>query len=200
MVLQEHSRFWTDIFGINDFFQSPFFMFGVQVISPSFKAGSFKEYLEQRKVEVTTLDYLDTKADIIHDMNNPWNQHTNHLIGKFKVVCDIGCLEHVFDTAQCLKNCFSLVEVGGLYVLHTPVSGYVKHGLHIFNHLMLRWVVENNGFEIKYLNYSDQQGNQVSAPVRGTMSETIMWMVAKKVKEVPFAVPMQKSQNEIIKA
>lgn len=195
MVLLQHKTFYDSLFKIEGFWKSPFLMFGFQDLDKKFdpfiQATSFKEYLLKRgMLEVLTLDYADDRADVHFDMNNSITDINNFSKGLFSVVCDIGCLEHVFNTAQCLANCMYLVEVGGLYILHTPVSGYHKHGLHTFNPEMLVWVFEQNGFEIIYKKYSTKGGNEL--PELLPYGDTLIWLVGRRVKEMnEFVIPIQ---------
>ncbi len=203
MVLIEHKKFYSEIFKIDGFLKSPFLMFGFQELSKGFDsrlkdAKSFKGLLHLMGVQdVTVLDYEDPRADIHYDMNFSFNQNTNRLIGGFKVVCDIGCLEHVFNSAQAMKNCMDAVEVGGLYVLHTPVAGYCYHGFHTFNQLMLKWVLKHNGFDIEYCKFSNQQGVSRLSPTYGAHNDNVlMWLVARKVEiKDKFYVPIQDRQQ-----
>lgn len=201
MVLTEHKKFYSDIFKIDGFYENPFLMFGFQEISKDFEnrlgAKSFKGWLHLMGVkDITVLDYEDKRADVHFDMNYPFNQDTNKFIGAFKVVCDIGCLEHVFNSAQAMKNCMDAVEVGGLYFLHTHVAGYCKHGFHTFNCDMLKWVVENNGFKIEYCEYSYKNGVATSPPRRGpNEGNVIIWLVARRVEvKDKFHLPIQDRQ------
>jgi hypothetical protein len=109
---------------------------------------------------------------------------------KYGTLIDIGCLEHLFDTAACLENCIRMVRPGGHYLLHTPVNGYFGHGLHVFNPQGLIDCFKSNGFRIVYLKYSTQKGKQVANPAKARMC--LLWMVGKKEKEVPtFVCPQQ---------
>ncbi len=205
MVLTEHKIFHCEIFKILGFLDSPFLMWGFQELSKGFDpilkdAKSFKGLLHLMGVkDITVLDYEDPRADIHFDMNYPWDQNTNKFIGSFKVVCDIGCLEHTFNSAQAMMNCIDAVELGGLYVLHTPVSGYFKHGFHTFNPEMLIWVLKHNGFEIEYCKYSTKSGSELNEPsIRRDvfMENTLIWIVAKKVEQKDkFHMPIQDKRN-----
>ena len=200
MVLTQHRMYYKEIFKIPGFLKGSFLMFGFQDISNDFNDNlevpfkSFKNLLERRGVEdITVLDYDDRRADIHTDMNFATN--TNLLLKleyQFEVVCDIGCLEHVFNTAQCLENCLSMVKVGGLYMLHTPVNGYFKHGLHTFNPDMLRWVLKENGFEIVYDKFSTKSGKPVTSP----LGDTLIWLVGRRNVVKPFFYfPIQQKQK-----
>ena len=204
MVLTEHKKFYDDIFRIDGFLNSLFLMFGFQELSKGFNprlkdAKSFKGLLHLMGVDdVTVLDYEDKRANIHFDMNYPFNQHTNKLIDAFNVVADVGCLEHVWNSAQAMRNCMDAVKVGGLYFLHTPVAGYCKHGFHTFNPDMLLWVLENNGFEIEYCKYSTKQGLLIDMDFLrfGYIGDVLIWLVARR-KEVldRFHMPIQERQT-----
>lgn len=196
MVLKKHKQFHDDIFSIFGFYNSPFLMFGFQAIDRDFDEvvyRSFKHYLLDHDVEdITVLDYEDPRADVHFDMNYPWNQDTNEFINKFEVVCDIGCLEHVFNTAQVMANCISAVKIGGIYILHTPIMGYHLHGFHTFNPNMLKWVFKNNGFKIEYDVYSTKQGERISKPE----GDSLLWLVGRKIENVfKFVYPIQDRQK-----
>ncbi len=202
MVLTEHKKFYDEIFRIDGFLNSPFLMFGFQELSKGFNsrlkdAKSFKGLLHLMGVDdVIVLDYEDKRADYHFDMNYPFNQHTNKLIGAFNVVADVGCLEHVFNTPQAMKNCMDAVKVGGLYFLHTPVAGYCRHGFHTFNADVLHWILKNNGFEIEYCAYSTKQGQSIEEPIFGDNRNILIWLVARR-KEVldKFHMPIQERQT-----
>lgn len=200
MVLTQHRIYYEELFKIPGFFKGPFMMFGFQDISRDFNTGlekpfsSFKDLLERRGVnDIMSLDYSDQRSDVHHDMNYTINTYTlPEVVNQFEVVCDIGCLEHVFNTAQCLENCLSMVKVGGLYILHTPVNGYFKHGLHVFNPDMLRWVLRANGFEIEYDKFSTKGGRPVTSP----NGDTLIWLVGRRKKIVDkFYFPIQQRQR-----
>ena len=202
MVLTEHKKFYDEIFQIKGFLESPFLMFGFQELTPGFNprlkdAKAFKGLLHLMGVkEVTVLDYEDPRADIHFDMNYPFNQNTNKLIDSCNVVADVGCLEHVFNSAQAMKNCMDAVKVGGLYFLHTPIAGYCRHGLHTFNSDMLKWVVKNNGFKIIYCHYSDKEGKEISEPRFDYQGNVLIWLVARKIEvKDKFHVPIQDRQT-----
>jgi hypothetical protein len=184
MVLTKHIAIWNKIFQLPGFFSNPFLMFGYQEMSSDFdqsSPSSFKQYLQSRKVyDVTVIDYDDDRADIHLDMNHPLPKELKD--EKFKVVADIGCLEHVLNTKQCLENCISMVEKDGLYLLHTPVSGYFRHGFHVFNPDMLRWFLKQNGFRIVFDCYSSKEGEIISQP----KGDTLLWIVAQKIEDQLF--------------
>ena len=157
-------------------------------IPPAFQHRSLSELLRARGNSVVSLDLFDERAELRYDMNQPVPQLEHH---KYGTLVDIGSLEHVFDTAQCLENCFRMTRVGGHYMLHTPVNGYFGHGLHVFNPQGLMDCLEANGFRIIHLKYSTYLGKPIADPA--TAPQVLIWLVGRKEREVPvFASPQQK--------
>lgn len=67
-----------------------------------FMEHDFKSILQNLGVvQIDTLDLFDPRADIRHDMNLAVPEA---LKNRYASAIDIGSLEHVFDTRQCLKN------------------------------------------------------------------------------------------------
>lgn len=145
--------------------------------------------LQQRGLkDVHTLDLFDERATLRHDMNQ---QVAASEHGRYGTLIDIGSLEHVFDTRQCLENCLRLVRLGGHYLLHTPVNGYFAHGLHVFNPQGLIHALEGNGFEVIYKRYSTARGRVVDDPDRP--GDILLWLVGRKVSEFDSFTPPQQS-------
>ncbi|MDP2593812.1 MAG: hypothetical protein Q8P36_00525 [bacterium] len=136
---------------------------------------------------VTTLDYFDKRADLNYDMNLPVPAHEHE---KYRTLLDIGCLEHLFDTRQCIENCLRMVAVGGIYMLHTCVKGYFGHGLHVFNPEGLIGSLELNNFKILSVHYTTDAGKVIQSPEYG--ENVIIWVVAKKLNPLEsFVIPQQ---------
>ncbi len=168
-------------------------MFGYQDIigrrmPPDFAYAGLKEALEARGIgPITTTDIFDARADWHHDFNTPI---PGEYEGKYRTVMDIGCLEHLFDTATCLKNCLDMVETGGFYVLQTPVRGCFGHGFHTFDAGMIARTLEINGFKEIFRRCTSFYGAPVASPERSP--DTLMWIVARKDAHVrPFRIPQQ---------
>ena len=153
-----------------------------------YRAPDLGEALRLRGVNsVEVLDLFDERASLKLDMNR---QVPDRYHGKFRLFIDIGCLEHLFDTRQCLENCLKMVQVGGHYVLHTPVDGHFAHGLHVFNPRAITTALELNGFDLTYTKFTTPRGRTVHK--LGTGKDTIMWLVARKVADVEnFQIPQQ---------
>lgn len=161
------------------------------VLPEGFKYTSLRELLHAAGHQVTTLDLFDSRADLQYDMNQPVPESEHE---KYGTIIDIGCLEHLFDTAQCLENCIRMLRPGGHYLLHTPVNGYFQHGLHVFNPQGLVDCFTANGLTLVYLKYSTSGGKPIVDP--GRSANSIIWMVGRKDSHVrAFTCPQQRVWN-----
>lgn len=203
MILPCHVSYFEEIFALPGFLADPVLVFGLQDAWKSAEVPTpqsellchpdLNAYLRARGLRVLTMDHFDPRADLRYDMNEPVpvNEH-----GQYSTLIDIGCLEHVFDTRQCLENCLRMVKIGGHYLLHTPINGYFGHGLHTFNPGGLTSALELNGFEIVYHRFSTSFGEVVSDPVSG--GDVLLWLVGKKVGSIDrFVCPQQGGWNEM---
>jgi hypothetical protein len=156
-------------------------------VPKDFQYNSLTDLLLSKGYPTTTLDYFDGRANLRYDMNRPVPEREHN---KYGTLIDIGSLEHLFDTAGCMENCFHMVRNGGYYLLHTPINGYYGHGLHVFNPQGLVDCFQANGFKIIYFKYSTYKGKAVSDPSKHR--NVILWLVGKKEKDVPvFVCPQQ---------
>lgn len=137
---------------------------------------------------ITTIDLFDQRADHQHDMNTPV---PDYLRKKFNTIIDIGSVEHVFDTKQCLDNLFQMLCVGGHLMLHLPCHGCFDHGFYTFSPEVIIESLRLNGFEIIFLVFSaEPEGIKMEKPV--TWSDCILWCVARKIRHVnDFIIPQQ---------
>jgi hypothetical protein len=157
-------------------------------IPAGFGYNSLTELLRARGNSVVSLDLFDERAELRYDMNQPVPVSEHQ---KYGTLIDVGSLEHVFDTAQCLENCMRMVRCDGVYMLHTAVNGYYGHGLHVFNPQGLIDCFGANGFKIVYLKYSTNLGKQVPDP--SAAPDVLIWLVGRKEQDVPvFTCPQQK--------
>lgn len=143
---------------------------------------------------IHTLDLFDQRADINHDMNLPMRESFKN---RFATIIDIGCLEHVFDTRQCLFNLFRMLMPEGRLMLHTPCCGFLDHGFYTFSPECLIESLRLNGFEIEFLTFSlEPEAFEVEKPIPG--EDVLMWCVARKVRAVEkFVIPQQKGCLEM---
>jgi hypothetical protein len=155
-------------------------------VSDEFAQPDLGTLLQARGVKtVDVLDWYDTRANLRLDMNLPVAAELHDRYGMF---IDIGCLEHVFDTRQCIENCMRMVAPGGHYILCTPVSGYVSHGFHTFDPKGLGLAMTLNGFDVVYQRYTTPMGKVLRKP-RG---DTLIWLVGRKRSTMgEFKVPQQ---------
>ena len=170
-----------------------------------FRYPDVTELLRARGIaDVTSIDLFDDSADLRYDLNLPVPTTEEE---RYRTVCDIGSLEHVFDTKQCMENCMRMVSPGGHYFLHTPVRGYYGHGFHTFNPELIVSAFRLNGFDIEYLRYSTDSGmpidelEQVPAGLPGehfpvlpsrSPPRCLIWIVGKKTASLEdFQIPQQ---------
>jgi hypothetical protein len=133
------------------------------------------------------LDHFDARADLRYDMNQPVPESEHERYG---AVLDIGCLEHLFDTRQCIENSLRMVRTGGTYFLHTNVNGYFGHGLHVFDPEGLVAALGLNGFDVLYHRYSTPRGAPLERPQDAP--DAIIWLVGVKRRAIKeFEVPQQ---------
>ncbi len=166
---------------------------GLREVPTEFQANDLQEILKNYGAnDVRTLDLFDDRADFDFDMNHPLPPDVK---GQFKTVIDIGSVEHVFDTKQCLSNLFDLVQIDGQLLIHTPCNGYFNHGFHTFSPGCLLQSLEINGFDIRYLKFSTPDGIEITSPK--SVCDALIWIVARKVSNVEhFVVPQQKRWKE----
>lgn len=189
-----HTPFYREIFSIPGFVAEPFLMIGYQVIlgealPEDFDFEDMKQLLHAKGLaDVRAIDLFDERAELKYDLNSPvprieWE--------RYRTVCDIGTLEHLFDTRQCMENCMRMVEPGGRYFLHTPVRGYDRHGLHTFNPELIVEAFRLNMFELEYLKYSSRNGEPIDAVQHA--DSTLIWIVGRKTASLDtFQVPQQR--------
>jgi hypothetical protein len=198
MVLVEHLRYYEEVLTIPGLLQDPVLTFGFQDIATGVTLDgkqyeNFGQFVCARGMTALSLDLFDPRSELRYDMNYPVPEAE---IERFGTLIDIGSLEHVFDTKQCLANCLGMIRTGGYYLLHTAVNGYYGHGIHVFAPEALIACLELNGFEIGYIRFSGMDGTPLESPRDGT--DALVWIVAKKVRQVnPFACPQQRGWADL---
>jgi hypothetical protein len=191
-------EFHREIFSIPGYLSSPFLTIGFQEtnrngIAEDFDYPDLGALLHAKGVsEVVTLDYFDPRADLRYDLNKPVPVEAR---SRYRTVCDIGSLEHIFDTKQALENCMAMVTLGGFYFLTTPVKGYYGHGFHTFAPEMLIQVFILNGFEIVYEEYVRATGERIESP--DDARNVHIYLVGRRVAHFPeFVIPQQTGWSE----
>jgi hypothetical protein len=192
-ILAGHVHLYRRIFEIPGFLGEPMLMLGHQDIlggdlPEDFAYKNLRELLAARGVNaVTTIDLYDRRADLRYDLNLPVPDAEHE---RYRTVLDIGTLEHLFDTRQCVENCLRMVKTGGHYLLHTPVRGYSRHGLHTFDPDVMVQALELNGFDVRFLAYSSKAGDELGRPEDA--EDVLLWVVAEKTQPLgAFQIPQQ---------
>lgn len=163
-------------------------------IPERFNKGSIHEVLENYGArDVRILDYFDERAHLVHDMNKPLPEGHRHSVGTF---IDIGSIEHVFDTRQCLINMIELIRPGGHLFMTTTCGGYFNHGFHVFSPECLLQALELNGFEVRWVTNTTPGGLELDSPQH--YRDVLIWIVARKTRELGAFVCPQQGRWKII--
>ena len=98
--------------------------------------------------ELVAIDNSDYEgAGIIADMNAPIDPT---LKNRFTAIVDGGCLEHVFNFPQAIRNCMEMLALGGHFIGITPANNFCGHGFYQFSpELFFRVFSAENGFAIR---------------------------------------------------
>jgi hypothetical protein len=98
--------------------------------------------------EVVAIDHSDYEgAAIVADLNAPIGPA---LKDRFTAVFDGGCLEHVFNFPQAIKNCMEMLTVGGHFIGIAPANNFCGHGFYQFSpELYFRIFSSSNGFAMR---------------------------------------------------
>lgn len=96
----------------------------------------------------TRVDAIDNSdyegATIVADLNHPLPPR--HL-GAYDSVLDFGCMEHIFDARQALRNITGLCRIGGMILHVLPANGYCGHGFYQYSpELFFSYYTPRNGF------------------------------------------------------
>ncbi|MEO8044788.1 MAG: hypothetical protein ABI674_07765 [Spartobacteria bacterium] len=139
-------------------------------------------------------------AAIVADMNAPIDPS---LKNRFSVVLDGGCLEHIFNFPQAVRNCMEMLEVGGHFLGITPANNFCGHGFYQFSpEIYFRIFTAQNGFALRALLtkegkswYRVQDPDQFGGRVELQNNRpTYLFVMAKKTEARElFAAPPQQS-------
>lgn len=108
----------------------------------------YGEEVLAREFGATSVDSIDNSsyegATIVADMNQPLPES----VGSYETVIDFGCMEHIFDVRQALRNITSLSAPGGRILHVLPANGYCGHGFYQYSpELFFSYYTPRNGFE-----------------------------------------------------
>ena len=99
-----------------------------------YKNQSYCEELLNLYFEATKVESIDNsnyeESTYVHDLNKapPLN-----LVGKYDTVFDGGCLEHIYNAPQALKNCSLFCKPGGQILHVLPANNFCGHGFWQFS-------------------------------------------------------------------
>jgi len=142
---------------------------------------------------VQTLDAFDDRATFMNDMNLPVGED---LVNRFSTIIDIGSLEHVFDTRQCIENLLTMLKTGGHIFFHVPCNGYCNHGFHTFSPDCITGALESNGCVIRYMKFTSRDGFELKHPA--VAAHSLLWVVAQKMEEKhTFVIPQQQGWKDL---
>jgi SAM-dependent methyltransferase len=94
-------------------------------------------------------------AKVIHDMNIPLPSEWN---GQFDFVYDGGCIEHIYDIAQVVRNIGNMIRPGGHLVISTTGNNLMGHGFYQFSpEFFYRVYSRANGWNTKLVLLAEHQ-------------------------------------------
>jgi hypothetical protein len=103
-------------------------------LRPEYKNAKYCEELLRDQFGASQVDSIDFSeyegASIIHDMNFPLPEH---VLGRYDTVIDGGCLEHIYNVAQALRNCSEFCRPGAQILHMLPASNCCGHGFWQFS-------------------------------------------------------------------
>lgn len=139
-------------------------------------------------------------AAIVIDLNAPV---ADSLKNRFSAVIDGGCLEHIFNFPQAIKNSMEMLRVGGHFLAIAPANNFCGHGFYQFSpELFFRLFSARNGFALqavltkeKSTWYRVQDPDQFGGRVELQNNRpTYLFVQAKKIEEQEiFLQPPQQS-------
>lgn len=174
---------------------------GLHVIEPVIKdiLKTTSDYKNQPYCEellnlyfgATKVEFIDNsnyeEATYVHDMNQTL---PSNLVGKYDTVFDGGCLEHIYNAPQALKNCSLFCKPGGQILHVLPANNFCGHGFWQFSpELFFSLYSANNGYAETEVFIADlantKQWYQVKQPSNGqrvnVMSSSSLYVLVRTV-------------------
>lgn len=126
-------------------------------------------------------------ADLVHSYDNSDYERATHIADLshaltptniYDTVIDAGCLEHVYDAPQALRNVSGLTKVGGQILHILPANGFCGHGFWQFSpELFFTLYSEENGYadtEVFLAELADEAcWYRVKKPAHGKRAEVL---------------------------
>ena len=126
-------------------------------LGPDSRQDDYCEDLLASRFGATSVDSIDNSqyenATIVADLNLPI---PNQFSGGYDSIIDFGCLEHIFDVAQALRNVAAMCKIGGRILHLLPSNGFCGHGFYQFSpELFFSCYSAENGFDETELYFAD---------------------------------------------
>lgn len=159
---------------LGEYMHAPMLMLGATDSAiPGFPTA--REYFNQwvgNEYQDLDLDGGDLALDLNKDLG------LNGLSQCYRTVFNLGTLEHVWNAHNAWVNALRAVEVGGHFLSHSPISGWLNHGLHMTNPAAIRAFISKNGFSIL-----DDWVTQWKRPDK-TLQGEVLWLAAVKERHI----------------
>ena len=159
--------------------------------SSDYKNHEYCEELLIKYLGATNVESIDHSeyegASYSHDMNQPL---PSELVGRFDTVFDGGCLEHIFNAPQALKNCSLFCKPGGQILHALPANNFCGHGFWQFSpELFFSLYSKNNGYADTQVFIADLSNTKrwflVKEPANGqrvnVMSSNSLYVLVRTV-------------------
>ena len=120
--------------------------------------GDMAGWLREQGVDVTAIDYSEVvieRARRLHpelrlEVGSAYDA-LQERYGTFPLVLGFEVIEHLFQPRIFARNCFELLEPGGLAVISTPYHGYAKNlALALFGRMDAHFTALWDGGHIKF--------------------------------------------------
>ena len=162
-----HVEHLADLNRLGAYYRAPMLMLGATGSNlPEYSTA--REYFGQW-VGVCYQDLDLDGGDLVLDLNTDLDLSQSH-----RTVFNLGTIEHVWNAHNAWANALRAVEVGGHFLSHSPISGWLNHGLHMTNPAAIRAFVSKNGFKIieEWTSRWKTQGE-------------VLWLAAVKERHIP---------------
>lgn len=155
------------------YYRPPMLMLGAQestVVGYPTARQWFRQFVGDRYDDLDMADgslKLDLNGDLVE------------LSGKYATVFDLGTIEHVWDVHAAYVNALRAVAVGGRFLAHSPVGGWVdqqgrfNHGLHLTRAEAILEFATKNGFAVEEHWFSRFKHRGI-----------VLWLRARKVRHI----------------
>lgn len=164
MTIHQHHQ--EHLVRLSPFYKSPMLVLGATgIVVPQYKTAA--EYFGQwigAHYEELDLDGGDLGLDLNEDIGLSQSHAT---------VFNIGTIEHVWNAHNAWANALRAVRVGGHFITHGPINGWVNHGIHGTNPAAIRAFITKNGYTIRD-EWSSQWRNQGEC----------LWLAARKDRHI----------------